>query len=64
MTKIIDYIINKWETEPVAISGLVTVLLDAAVAFGAPISPDQKTAVIGIVSAIGIVIARRQVTPV
>ena len=56
--------VNLWETEPVAVSGLVTVALDAALAFGAPISPDQKTAVIGVVSAIGVLIARSKVTPV
>lgn len=57
-------VISVWENEPVAVSGLVTVLLDAAVAFGAPISDDQKTAVIAIVSAIGVLIARSQVSPV
>ena len=59
-----EKVVNLWETEPVAVSGLVTVALDAAVAFGAPISPDQKTAVIGVVSAIGVLIARSKVTPV
>ena len=64
MNTVIAYLINKWETEPVAVSGLVTVLLDAAVAFGAPISPDQKTAAVAVVTALGIIIARSKVTPV
>jgi hypothetical protein len=56
-------IINIWETEPVAVTGLITVLLDAAVAFGAPIDDGQKTAVVGVVSAVGVLIARSNVTP-
>jgi hypothetical protein len=59
-----DKIVNLWESEPVAVSGLVTVLLDAGIAFGLPIDPDQKTAVIAVVSAIGVLIARSKVTPV
>ena len=59
-----EKIVNLWETEPLAVTALITGSLDAAVAFGAPISPDQKTAVIGLVSAIGVLIARSKVTPV
>ena len=58
-----EKIVNLWESEPVAVTGLITVSLDVAVAFGVNISPDQKTAVIGLVSAIGILIARQKVTP-
>jgi len=56
--------IGLWEDEPVAITGVITALLDAAIAFNAPIAPDQKTAVIAVVSAIGVLIARNRVTPV
>ena len=57
-------IIHVWEAEPVAVTGLVTVLIDAGVAFGLPITPEQKLAVVGVVSALGVLIARSQVTPV
>jgi hypothetical protein len=61
---IFDAVTGIWTSEPVAVTGLVTVLLDAAISFGAPISPDQKTAVIGVVSALGILVARSKVSPV
>ena len=59
-----EKIVELWESEPVAVTGLVTAGLDAAVAFGAAISPDQKTAVVILVTAIGVLIARSKVTPV
>ena len=58
-----EKVVSLWESEPVAVTGLITVGLDAAVAFGVNISPDQKTAVIGLVSAVGVLIARQKVTP-
>ena len=60
----LDRAVKLWEDEPVAITGVVTALLDAAISFNLPIEPDQKTAVIAVVTAIGVLIARNRVTPV
>lgn len=57
-------VMNLWEDEPVAVTGIVTALLDAAISFNAPIDADQKTAVIAVVTAVGVLIARNRVTPV
>ncbi len=64
LDKIASGIVSLWENEPVAVTGLVTAILDAAIAFNAPIDEGQKTAIIAVVSGIGILIARKQVTPV
>lgn len=63
MNALLVRILNVWQTEPVAVTGLLTVLLNAAIVFGAPIDDGQKTAIIAVVSSLGIVIARSQVTP-
>lgn len=59
-----DKLINLWENEPVAVTAVVTGALDLLVAYNAPITPEQKTAILALVSGIGVLIARRQVTPV
>lgn len=59
-----DKIINLWENEPVAVTAVVTGALDLLIAYNAPITPDQKTAILVVVSGIGALIARRKVTPV
>ena len=41
-----------WEKEPALITGLVTSVIVLAVAFGAPIGEDQKTAILGVVAAL------------
>jgi hypothetical protein len=56
-------IVNLWETQPLAVTALVTAGIDAAIAFGAPITQDQKTVLIGLISAAGVVVAHRNVTP-
>lgn len=65
-------ILDLFRTEPTvvigAIGAVLVAILDAAVAFGAPITADQKTALIGVVSAVGLVVTlyaqRSQVVPV
>lgn len=64
LTDIFAKVLGLWESEPVAIVALITAALDVATVFGAPISPEQKTAVVGVVSALGVLVARNQVTPV
>ena len=60
----IGAIIDLWEREPVAVTGVTTALLDVLIASNAPITPELKTAVVALVTAIGILIGRNQVTPV
>jgi hypothetical protein len=49
--------------EPVVWIGLVDALIIVAVTFGVPITPEQKTAVDGVLAALGLLITRSQVTP-
>lgn len=55
---------DRIQREPVLVTTLVGAVLALFVAFGLTISPDQKTAVIGVVTAILALFARSQVTPV
>jgi len=44
-----------WErvkNEPAIVTGVVTAVIVLAVAFGVPISDDQKSAILGLVSAV------------
>lgn len=63
MTNILDRIKN----EPAAITGAVVAAITLAVAFGVPISSDQRSAIVGIVGAVlsllGAGVVRSQVTP-
>src|SRR5699024_10895655 len=59
-----------WErikNEPVILTDVVTAVVALAVAFGVPVSADQKAAIIGVVVAVvalaGGAVARKQVTP-
>jgi uncharacterized membrane protein len=56
-----------WASEPALWVGLVEAIIVLLVAFGVPISADQKAAVIGLVSAVlavvGAIVTRSQVTP-
>ena len=56
--------VNLLETEPVVVVGLITSLIDAAVVFGVPIDESQKTALIGIITALGVLLARSKATSV
>jgi hypothetical protein len=50
--------------EPVVWTALVDAVLLAAIAFGAPITSEQKAAVSAVVLAISAMFVRSQVTPV
>lgn len=54
--------------EPALIMGLVTAAIDLVVAFGLPLAVDQRTAIVGVVSAvlalIGAFVVRQSVTPI
>jgi hypothetical protein len=56
-----------WAAEPSLWVGLVTAVIILLVAFGVPITDDQKVAILGVVSAVlvivGAFITRSQVTP-
>ena len=53
--------------EPALVTGIVSAVIILLVTFGAPITQDQSTAILGLVSAaialIGSVIVRSRVTP-
>lgn len=59
--------LNFIRREPAAVVGLVVAGLALVVAFGIPISTDQKAAIVGVVTAIlsilGAGVTRSQVTP-
>jgi hypothetical protein len=54
-----------WRAEPAMITGATTSVILLLVAFGVPISEDQKVAVIGVVSAVltllGAIVVRQNV---
>ena len=55
------------KNEPALLTGLITAVIALAVSFGAPISDDQKAAVVGvavaIVALLGGAVTRQSVTP-
>ncbi len=58
---------NLIQTEPAIIVSLVVAILDCAIAFGAPVSNDQKVALVAladaVVAIVGGILVRSQVTP-
>jgi hypothetical protein len=56
-----------WHLEPSLVTGVITALLALLVAFGLPITPEQKTAVLGIIGPVYAILAalnvRRKVVP-
>ncbi len=58
---------NIWQAEPAVIVAFVEAIIVLLVAFGVPITSDQKVAIIGLTSAvlavIGGFVVRSQVTP-
>ena len=54
-------------SEPAVITGLVVAVITLVVAFGIPISDDQRSAIVGLVGAVlailGAGVVRSQVTP-
>lgn len=63
-----DKLVDLWAREPARIVGLVVALLALLVAFGVDITTEQQTAIVGIVTAILIVLGaeltRSKVSPV
>ena len=57
-------IVARIENEPVLATTVVGSLLGLLIVFGVPISDDQKTAIVVLVTAVLAVFARSQVTPV
>ena len=59
--------LNIWQAEPAMVIGLVTAVLALVVSFGIPVSQDQRDAIVGVVSAvlilIGAVVVRANVYP-
>ena len=50
--------------EPVLVTTLVGAVLDLAIVFGAPVTNEQKTAIVVAVTAVLAIFVRQQVTPV
>lgn len=57
-------IIEKLRREPVLIANAVTAVVALAVAFGVPVTPEQRAAIVGLVVVVGSIVARSKVTPV
>ena len=59
--------LNIWQAEPAMVIGLVTAVLALVVSFGIPVSQDQRDAIVGVVSAVlillGAVVVRANVYP-
>jgi hypothetical protein len=68
LRNMLDLFVSKafglWQREPVVITAAITAALDAGVVFGLPLTMEQKTALIGMVTSLGVLIARSQVSPV
>ena len=52
------------QREPVILTNAAAAVIALAVAFGLPVTPDQKVAILGVVGLVATVVARSQVTPV
>lgn len=59
----IAWITKLWGSEPVVIVGLVDAVLILLISFGVNIAPEQKTAIDGVLAALGVLLARSQVSP-
>ncbi len=61
-------LLDLWRAEPALVVGFITAVLDLGIAFGLPLTADQKVAIIGVVSAalamLGATLVRAEVTPV
>lgn len=63
MKAILLSIWDRITNEPVLATTLVGAVINLAIVFGAPISDDQKVAVVAVVTALLAVFARSKVTP-
>lgn len=57
-----NWLVNLWGSEPVVITGLVGAVLGLLASFNLGLSPDQMAAVDAVIVAIGVLIARSQVS--
>lgn len=64
MEQTFNRLFNFWRSEPVVATAIVVGALDLLTVFGLPISVEQKTAVVTFVTAVGVAVARSQVSPV
>jgi uncharacterized membrane protein len=59
---------NVWQTEPALVVAVVVAVLDLLIAFGVPVSADQKVTIVALVTAVltlvGGWVVRSQVSPV
>jgi len=63
MNSLIARIALLWSREPVVITGLIDAVLVLAVHLGLPLDDGTKVAIDGVLAAIGVLIARSQVSP-
>jgi hypothetical protein len=64
MSAYLASVIARLQDEPVLITTLVGAVISLLVVFGVPITADQKTAIVLVVTALCAIFARSQVTPV
>jgi alkylhydroperoxidase/carboxymuconolactone decarboxylase family protein YurZ len=57
-----NWIIQVWAREPVVITAVVDAVIALAVALGLPVSDQVKVAIDGLIVALGVLIARSQVS--
>lgn len=63
MSQIVNNVKQKLNDEPVVFLYLIQAIIALVVAFGLPLSIEQKTSIIGVTSTLLTIIARQQVTP-
>jgi uncharacterized membrane protein YccC len=59
----VSAIIDKIQNEPVLLTTLVGAILGLLIVFGVPVTDDQKTAIVLVVTALLAIVARSQVSP-
>lgn len=59
-----DALIERIKDEPVLLTALVGAVLDLVIVFGVPVTPEQKVAILAVVTTLLALFARSQVTPV
>lgn len=57
----LDSLVSVWEHEPVVIVGLANAVLDLLVAFGVPVTSEQKLMIGGAIGAVSVVLLRASV---
>ena len=57
-----NWLLNLWANEPVVITGIVGAVLGLLASFNLGLTPDQIAAIDALIVAVGVLIARSQVT--